>query len=73
MNKKITWSDIYKEFRKNYPSLATTSMYYKPFDYLKIEVWQEDGAIIIYDYFTNKCDRLDRTWKERNNDGKNNS
>lgn len=49
MKQKITWSDIYSEFRTVFPRLSHKAVYYEPFGYMTISVYFSDGSKMIYD------------------------
>lgn len=54
MREKITWQDIYKDFRIRLPNLSKRAAYWKPRGYLSITVYFEDGSEIAYDYLCKK-------------------
>ncbi len=54
MKEKITWHDIYKDFKIRLPHLSKTATYWKPRGYLAITVYCEDGSQIAYDYLYKK-------------------
>lgn len=64
MSKKISWKMIYKDFKQRHPNLAKKTVHYCPKDYLTIEIWLDDGAMITYDYFKSKAIILDKRWKD---------
>ena len=47
--KKVTWSDIYKEFRQRHPNLRKEATGYSPYDFMKILIYFKDGRNMIYD------------------------
>lgn len=49
MTKKITWQDIYKEFRARHPNLRKDILDWRPHGYLTIVVKFRDGSTMIYD------------------------
>lgn len=48
---KITWQDIYKDFRKTYPGQLKNIGRWEPNDFLRIKIYMMDGSIITYSYF----------------------
>lgn len=50
MDKRITWSDIYKDFQQRYPRLSKIAVHYQPSDYLTILITFSDGLKMAYDY-----------------------
>lgn len=52
--KKITWANIYKEFRKRFPNLAKKAIHYEPNDFMKIVIFMSDGTKMTYDYLNNQ-------------------
>ena len=48
---KISWKMLYKDFRKTFPKLASHAIYWKPYDWMKIEVYFDEGEHFIYDGF----------------------
>ena len=50
MDNKITWSDIYSDFKQRYPRMSKSAIHYQPSDYLKILVTFQDGMKMLYDY-----------------------
>ncbi len=54
MREKITWHDIYKDFKSRLPNLSKGATYWKPSGYLSIIVYFEDGSQMTYDYLCKK-------------------
>lgn len=50
MREKITWQDVYKDFKIRLPNLSKRATYWKPRGYLSITVYLEDGSQMAYDY-----------------------
>lgn len=50
MGKKVTWDDIYKDFRSRHPNLKKTIMYWHPYDYAMIMLYFKDGRKGVYDF-----------------------
>lgn len=59
MTGKITWTDIYKEFRSKYPTLRKRVIGWQPYGYLTIILTCKDGIKIAYDYLKKQCVFLD--------------
>lgn len=55
MGNKITWQDIYKEFRSGHPNLCKKIIGWQPNGYLSIIVSLDDGDKMAYDYLTKRC------------------
>ena len=52
--RKITWREIYKEFRKTYPTHAKKAIHYEPQGFLRITIFMSDKTKITYDYFNKR-------------------
>ncbi len=50
MSKKITWLDIYRDFKKHFPTLSKDAVHYQANGYLSILVYFGDGSRMVYDY-----------------------
>lgn len=64
MVKKLTWRDIYKDFRKHYKILCKNVVYWHPRDYEQIVLYLEEGSKMVYDYKLKECWLLEDTWKD---------
>lgn len=51
---KITWDEIYKEFKLKFPRLGKEAIYYRPANYLTIDICLNGNRKVQYDYGTNK-------------------
>ena len=51
---KVTFTDIYKDFKARLPNLSKRVLYWRPNGYLSIQVFFQDGSQMIYDYFYKK-------------------
>ena len=57
---KISWESLYENFKSIYPRLSRSSVYFRPFGYMSIVVYFENGMKMVYDdlrkqaYITNK-------------------
>lgn len=63
MSSKVTWKDIFEDFKKHNPVLCAHGMHYEPYEFLTIKVWLNDGEIALYDYFNKKITRTNTYWK----------
>lgn len=55
MSGRMTWRDVYKEFRIFYPRLKQEVIDFKPYDYAQIKLFFKDGKRAIYDTNTKQC------------------
>lgn len=56
MNNKITWDEIYLDFKRHYPRLSKKALRFKPHDYLMIKIWfDEEPSVMTFDYATKRC------------------
>ena len=46
---KISWESLYENFKSIYPRLSRLSVYFRPFGYMSIVAYFEDGMKMIYD------------------------
>lgn len=46
---KITWDDLYTNFKSIYPNLGRQSLRFQPYGYMMILVYLTDGSRMIYD------------------------
>ena len=46
---KISWDSLYENFKSIYPRLSRSSVYFRPFGYMSILVYFEDGMRMVYD------------------------
>jgi len=49
--RKITWAEIYKEFRQSFPNYAKKAAHFEPKGFLEILIFMTDGTKMTYDYF----------------------
>lgn len=54
MNEKITWDDVYKDFKTRHPRLSKDVCDYRPYAYLQIQIWFKNDRKMIYDYMTHR-------------------
>lgn len=46
---KVSWQDVYDNFKSVYPKLSKMSVRFMPYDYMTIAVYLSDGTKMIYD------------------------
>lgn len=46
---KISWESLYENFKSIYPRLSRSSVCFRPFKYMSIVVYFEDGMKMVYD------------------------
>lgn len=51
---KITWNDIYEEFRKKFPKLSKAAVRHVPYGYMSILIYFSDGSKMVYDSATGR-------------------
>lgn len=49
VKRKVTWKDIFNNFKSVYPRLSKEAWDYCPYNYMSIVVHLEDGTKVIYD------------------------
>lgn len=62
MSKKITWKEVYKDFRSRHPQARKDVVYWHPHDYATIMLYFADGTKGTYNYIDRKVKRLDEKW-----------
>lgn len=50
LSQKITFEDVYLNFKQVYPRLSKRAASYKPYGYLSILICFVDGSNMIFDY-----------------------
>jgi hypothetical protein len=53
--KKVTWSDIYKQFRATHPRLKNEVINYRPYNFMTIILTLKDGSKMTYNGMTKEC------------------
>lgn len=51
---KVTWSDVYNDFKQRYPSMARVAPDFHPYNYATIKLYFVDGRRMLYNYDTKK-------------------
>lgn len=67
MNGKITWSEIYSDFRRRHPNLSKGVLDYRPHDYLTIKIIFRDGSEMVYDYDSKRATFIKHAETEHSN------
>lgn len=49
---KLTWNDVYEDFKKTYPALVKRALHYEPYGYAEIKIWLKDNLKMVYNYDT---------------------
>lgn len=47
--RKVTWKDIFENFKSVYPRLSKAAQDYRPYNYMSIVIYLEDGSRVVYD------------------------
>lgn len=47
--RKVTWKDIFENFKSVYPRLSKEAQDYRPYNYMSIIIYLEDGSRVVYD------------------------
>lgn len=53
-SEKVTFADVYEDFKARLPNLSKGAAYWKPNGYLSIRIFFWDGSQMIYDYLYKK-------------------
>lgn len=49
MTKNNSWNEMYRNFKSLYPNLCKKAVDYRPYGYMTIIVWFNDGTKMKYD------------------------
>lgn len=52
---RVSWNDLYENFKRLYPRLGRESVRFQPADYMTIVVYCSDGTKILYDDFKKRA------------------
>lgn len=63
LNEKVTYEDIYKDFKRRHPHLSLDAVWWEPADILRIDIFMKDGSTIRYDYTDHRGCFLRKRWK----------
>ena len=58
VKRKVTWKDIFDTFKSVYPRLSKEAQDYRPYNYMSIVVYLEDGTKMIYDDMAKRAKML---------------
>lgn len=47
---KVTWNDIYKDFRRRHPNLAKQVCGWRPYGYAQVWIRLKNGSELVHDY-----------------------
>ena len=66
IKRKVTWKDILNNFKSVYPRLSKEAQDYRPYNYMSIVVYLEDGTKVIYDDMAKRAKMLasSRRWRK---------
>lgn len=56
--KKLTWEDVYKDYKKHFPKTSRQAMGFEPYDYATILIFLPDRVRATYNYDTKKLTKL---------------
>lgn len=59
MATKVTWNDVYKDFKKRYPKKSQTVLGFQPHSYATILLIFPDGLRMLYNYDTRKATKIE--------------
>lgn len=72
--RKLTFTRLYREnFREDFPKEYKDFIWFKPYDYMAIEVWNENGEVFIYNAEKKTLTKTERRWHHHGIDEKNDS
>lgn len=54
MSEKITWHEIYKDFRRRHPNMRTHVRHWYPCGFLTIKIFFDDGTKGSFNYFDHR-------------------
>ena len=60
MNGKLTWKDVYDDFKIHFPNLSQSVVGFMPYAYATIQLICEGGGHMIYNYDTKKVEMLQK-------------
>lgn len=63
MSDKVLWIDIFKDFKQRHPNLSKNVEYWRPDNFLRIEIFMKDGTKMMYEYDKHKATFLKDRWK----------
>lgn len=54
MSKKVTWEDMFKDFKRRHPNLGKRIVDWRPCGYATIKLYIDDGLLAKY-YYDERC------------------
>ena len=70
--RKLTFERLFKEnFPKDFPTQYKDFVWFKPYGFMSIEVWSEDGEIFIYNAEKKSLKKTERRWHHHGKSEKN--
>ena len=58
VKRKVTWKDIFNNFKSVYPRLSKEAQGYRPYNYMSIVVYLADGTKVVYDDMAKRAKML---------------
>ena len=58
VKRKVTWKDIFNNFKSVYPRLSKEAQDYRPYNYMSIVVYLADGTKVVYDDMAKRAKML---------------
>lgn len=58
VKRKVTWKDIFNNFKSVYPRLSKEAQDYRPYNYMSIIVYLADGTKVVYDDMVKRAKML---------------
>ena len=58
VKRKVTWKDIFNNFKSVYPRLSKAAQDYRPYNYMSIVVYLADGTKVVYDDMAKRAKML---------------
>ena len=62
MSKKITWDEVYKDFKSRHPNMRKEVVHWQPYDYATIVLYFADGSKGTYNFIERRVKLLKETW-----------
>ena len=58
VKRKVTWKDIFNNFKSAYPRLSKEARDYRPYNYMSIVIYLTDGTKVVYDDMAKRAKML---------------
>jgi hypothetical protein len=52
---KVSWDDIFKDFKRRHPNLKKMVMRWEPFGFATVRIFLKDSAQLVYNYDTKQA------------------